>query len=319
MFQSAENRVSQSSHLMDDQPWSTPLKPRNSNLPDMDARRSCSSPPGYKLDKEANKDVGPTKMLARRVKNMSENSEATTLKGDDTTVAATGTVPKIPHPARTVASSASMRSATPVDRALVPLKRPEIQLHVTGTQGGQDLSVKPGNVSLEDRECEWPLYRSYHVINKDDETTWPPKNVLLQDWHILVIMRVCLSALRYCRLMLNSHRLASQAPSVWATGSLTSTMKGFPAPNASLVAVLARSESDLDHSTQSSVRTLASLVGATVRSKQINISQVDTISSKAMRAMTCLIPSLSVMTKTARRTSQRDPCAGSRRILYRTR
>ena len=43
---------------------------------------------------------------------------------------------------------------------------------------------KGGNVYME-----WPLYTQFHRIETRSKSTWPPPNVLLQDWHIGEVLK----------------------------------------------------------------------------------------------------------------------------------
>ena len=69
-------------------------------------------------------------------------------------------------------------------QAQAQLNRVFFPLHIAGTPGGEEIEFGRGKANPEDLADGWKLYWSYHDIDKEDESTWPPANVLLQDWHI---------------------------------------------------------------------------------------------------------------------------------------
>lgn len=73
------------------------------------------------------------------------------------------------------------------------LRRPELQLfdlNTTAPPETRDERKWPKYV--EKKSCaymNWPLYNQYHHIEGRSQVTWPPANVLLQDWHIAAILK----------------------------------------------------------------------------------------------------------------------------------
>ena len=74
------------------------------------------------------------------------------------------------------------------DQAQAQLNRVSFPLHIAGTPGGDEIEFGRGKAYPEDCAENWKLYWSYHDVDKSDESTWPPANVILQDWHILKIV-----------------------------------------------------------------------------------------------------------------------------------
>ena len=70
----------------------------------------------------------------------------------------------------------------------VKLNRPEFALHIAGTAGGPPVEFARGKSNVEANVAAWPMYQSYQKIVKTDESTWPPTNVVLQDWHVCKII-----------------------------------------------------------------------------------------------------------------------------------
>jgi hypothetical protein len=57
----------------------------------------------------------------------------------------------------------------------------------------------PKGKRSQDFYNSWPLYNAFHEIISGNRDTWPPENVLLQDWHIAKILAANISGKEYIR------------------------------------------------------------------------------------------------------------------------
>ena len=75
----------------------------------------------------------------------------------------------------------------------VALNRPAYRIHRIGDKSPPDVDIPPkGRPPLDNDDSPfkaWPLYNSFTTeIKKRDKDSWPPANVILQDWHVWKIL-----------------------------------------------------------------------------------------------------------------------------------
>ena len=131
--------------------------------------------PMFVPDNEGDKTTGKHKDKETIV--VRDEAEKSTAKGKGKLTA------KNPGPAKAARLANMVRGTSQVG-----FSRTGFNLHVTGTPGGMDVeSGKRGGLS-ESAFSTWHMYQDYQAISKTDESTWPPMNVVLQDWHIWKIL-----------------------------------------------------------------------------------------------------------------------------------